>query len=266
MRAISFILFVFLLLLPAEAVASISVQSPLANDFRVSAGDVVRGAIVLRNETDQPQQVRFYQTDYLFAADGTNSFSDPGSHARSNALWIELAQVMVNLAPFEVLPVAYTVKVPPGGAAGAQAGTYWSIVMVESVDLSLGPDPASRQIGFRQVTRYGVQISTTFAQSGEQNIDFPRAQLLREASSQLLEVDLFNGGDYLATTDTWVEVYDAAGRRIDRRKGSAYRLFPGTSVRQRIELGELAPGTYEVLVLVEAGADEVFAAQYTVTI
>jgi hypothetical protein len=79
-------------------------------------------------------------------------------------------------------------------------------------------------------------------------------------------VDLFNRGDYLATTDTWVEVYDAAGRRIDRRKGSAYRLFPGTSVRQRIELGELAPGTYEVLVLVEAGADEVFAAQYTVTI
>ena len=56
---------------------------------RVSApGETYLGTIVVRNLTLQDQPVRIYQTDYLFFADGTSHFDDPGSAKKSNAKWI----------------------------------------------------------------------------------------------------------------------------------------------------------------------------------
>ena len=75
-------------------------------------------------------QVKLYQTDYLFSADGKNAFDAPGSQARSNAAWLQLNREQVTIAPDSVATVDYEVRVP--GGAGL-SGTYWSVVMVQEL-------------------------------------------------------------------------------------------------------------------------------------
>jgi hypothetical protein len=41
-------------------------------------------------------------------------------------------------------------------------------------------------------------------------------------------------------------------------------MYPGTSVRQRIVLPDLPEGEYRALVVVDAGGDDAFGAEYTI--
>jgi hypothetical protein len=40
------------------------------------------------------------------------------------------------------------------------------------------------------------------------------------------------------------------------------RIYPGTSIRQKIRLGSLEPGNYRALVILDGGGDQVFGAEY----
>ena len=65
--------------------ASVSVVGGLTREIVLQPGARTEGCIVLRNNTDQPQEVKVYQTDYLFWADGRNEYGEPGATPRSNA-------------------------------------------------------------------------------------------------------------------------------------------------------------------------------------
>jgi len=43
-------------------------------------------------------------------------------------------------------------------------------------------------------------------------------------------------------------------------------IYPGTSVRFRIDLGKNMAGTYKTLVVADCGGDELFGANYTLEI
>ena len=66
-----------------DGYAQISVRSGLSDDREAVSGMVYEGTILIKNETDEPQQAKIYQTDYLFFYDGTNLFAEPGSTPRS---------------------------------------------------------------------------------------------------------------------------------------------------------------------------------------
>jgi hypothetical protein len=63
--------------------------------------------------------------------------------------------------------------------------------------------------------------------------------------------------------DVTVELFGANGQSRGRISGGKFRMYPGTSVRHLMSLGEIPPGTYKALVLVDAGGQDVFGAQYT---
>ena len=63
--------------------------------------------------------------------------------------------------------------------------------------------------------------------------------------------------------EMYVELFDERGASVGTFRGALYRMYPGTSVRQSIDLTTVPPGTYKALVVVDAGADDVFGAQYT---
>ncbi|HET6566508.1 MAG TPA: hypothetical protein VFG50_01000, partial [Rhodothermales bacterium] len=82
------LLFFTLCLWVRAADAQVAVVSGLSEEHTAQPGETYQGAIQVRNQTAESQEVRVYQTDYLFYADGTNVYGAPGSTRRSNASWI----------------------------------------------------------------------------------------------------------------------------------------------------------------------------------
>jgi hypothetical protein len=123
------------------------------------------------------------------------------------------------------------------------------------------------QLGVRQVVRYGIQIATHVQGTGEGRLNAvdPALSVLDEGHAQL-ELAVSNEGTRLVVPETWVELYDESGTSLGRFEGATSRIYPGTSVRQRYDLGTLASGAYKALAVFDSGGDTVDAAEYALSI
>lgn len=257
--------------IPSPAAAQISVRSQLSHDETVVPGESYSGIILVRNDTDEIQQAKIYQTDYLFYADGTNYFGEPGQLERSNAKWIDLSASSMMVPPRGSVEISYRVNVPESINEAAPSGSYWSVIMVEGVPKSSPENVANERpdnsLGVTQVTRYGVQVASHMENAGGPVLSITESQLTRSENEEAtLNLAVQNEGDRLVRPDVWIELYGADGKPIGRKDGISNRLYPGTSIRQRINLGHLDPGSYRALVIMDAGNDDVFGAEYTLNI
>ena len=252
-----------------DGYAQISVRSSLSDDREAVSGMVYDGSIQIKNETGEPQQAKIYQTDYLFFYDGTNLFGEPGSTPRSNAGWIQFSPSVLTLPPYETLPVQYVVTVPVAIEGQPLEGTYWSMLMIESIasdspESTLPSAPDEGQYGVRQVIRYGVQVASHVNGTGRRTVAFASPELVQEKDgSTSLRLNIENTGSLLIRPTVWVKLYDISGASRGRLEGTENRIYPGTSVQQRINLGDLPEGTYKALVVVDAGGDNVYGTEYT---
>ena len=245
-----------------RALAQIAVIGSTLEEHVAAPGETYRGAIVVRNVTDETQRVRIYGTDYLFYADGTSRFDSAGTAARSNANWITLGARSVAIPANAEFTVTYEVKVP---RRDSLVGTYWSTIMVEGEKT---PPPANQaktqQVGLGAILRYAVQIATHVGSTGSRTIRFSRTQLVTKPdSSRAFNVDVENTGERAYKPALWIEVYDAAGSLVANVRQERGLLYPGTSLLQTFELGKLAGGSYRAVVFADSGDDAVFASQYT---
>ncbi|MDZ4701461.1 MAG: hypothetical protein SH809_17240 [Rhodothermales bacterium] len=265
-------LLLLLFCMAADARGQISLRTGLAQDKPVKPGMIYHAEILIRNDTAQPQEAKIYQTDYLFYADGTNEYGEPGSTLRSNATWIDFSPALLLIPPGETIPVNYSVTVPESVGGEPLSGTYWSMLMVEPIQAGdsesrLPRKPQAVEYGVRQVMRYGVQVATHIEEQARYDVSFTGVDLIAEADGRkVLEVIIENTGDAMISPSVWVEIYDAAGSEKERLMGSSFRLYPGTSVMQRMELNHLAKGNYEALIVVEAAGDYIVGAQYTLVL
>jgi len=260
--------FCCLSLLAANAALAgpVSVLGRLTRQATLQPGGKSEGTIVLRNNTDEPREVRVYQTDYLFYADGRNIYGEPGSVARSNSSWIAFAPRQVVVAAKATSSVHYTIQVPqePG-----LAGTYWSMLMVEPLaEGSLDPPEPEKgklKVGIRTVIRYGIQFVTHIADSGKSDIRFRDKRLLINDGKQILQLDIQNTGESWLRPLVWAQLYDEHGASMGRFDAGRLRLYPGCSARFRIDLSELSQlpaGNYTALIVADNGDEHVFGAQY----
>ena len=253
----------------APAQAQISVRSALSDDREVAAGTTYQGEVVVVNGSDTDQQAKAYLADYQFQADGTNEYGTPGASARSNAAWVRFAPSVLTLGPGQTGTVQYTVTVPAGDTL---SGSYWSLLMVESVppdapESTLGENSAEPRFGVRPVMRYGIQLASHVRGTGSAQVDFVGTELSAlEGGSHRLRVDVANTGTRMMRPEVWAEVFDATGGSRGRREGTVSRIYPGTSVRQQIDLGPLPAGAYKALVVVDAGGDDVYGAEYVLEV
>lgn len=257
----------FLGTLPVQA--QITVRGQLAHDLDVSPGQTVAGAVMVDNETRAVQQARVYLRDYHFQADGTNAYDEPGTTPRSNAPWVTFSPANLTVPPGSSVEISYSITVPEG----VEPGSYWSMLMVEAVDPSSAESTTGdeaqqeRQLGFRQVTRYGVQLAAHYRQAAVPEVAFENIQLLADEEGQTWFVaDVINTGNLMLRPEVYMRVFAEDGAESGPFEGVQYRLYPGTSVRQRIDLSSLAPGTYQTLLIVDNGDDAVFGGQYELTL
>ena len=264
LAAISRVFAIAFVLLPMRAaIAQIAVVGNTVEE-RVSApGETYLGTIVVRNLTSQDQPVRIYQTDYLFYADGTSHFNDPGTTKQSNATWITPTVRSLLVPPMSEMTVSYTVRVP---ALESLVGTYWSTIMVEGAPTEAGrPSGGRPQVGIGAVVRYAVQVATHIRATGSRKVAFAGAKFLTDTATgkQSFELEVQNAGERAYRPALWIEVYDEQGTMKANARQERGLLYPGTSLKQVFQLGKLPSGTYRAVVFADSGEDSVFASQFT---
>jgi hypothetical protein len=257
-----------LTLLADLTAAQVSVIGGLSYDRDARAGEKYEGSFVVKNDTEEPQEAKIYQRDYTFSRDGTNVYGEPGQLLRSNARWITFSPPYVLLPPRGSITVNYVVTVPKDSATARFTGSYWSMMMVEAIPVG-SPESSIRRgdsttFGLFQNIRYGIQIATHILNTGNRAVRFIDAKLVKqETGERVLQVDLENSGDLFMRPEVYVELFDAGGQSRGKIPGARFRMYPGTSVRQTIQLKDVPAGTYKALVVVDAGGQDVFGAQYT---
>ncbi len=257
-----FSLFLFLLI-PIASEAAVSVVGGLSHERALEIGKTYQGTIFIKNHGDAPEEVRVYQTDYLFFFDGRNLYGEPGETVRSNALWITFSPRRLRVPAKGRSAVNYTIRVPDDESL---TGTYWSMMMVEGMGKppeAVEEEKGKIKLGMRQVMRYGIQMVTHIGDTGVRELKFLKTKLLKEEKERILQVDIENIGERWLRPFLWAELYDEEGTYIGRFEGGRLRIYPGTSVRFKVDLSEVPKGIYKALVVADCGGDDVFGATYT---
>ena len=79
-------------------------------------------------------------------------------------------------------------------------------------------------------------------------------------------MDVENIGERWLTPVLFVELYAENGEYAGKFEGGKWRIYPGTSVRYRVDLTSLPEGTYKALIFVDNLDEYVFGAEYTLDI
>lgn len=269
---ISLLLALFLVASAGSTNAQISVRSELSDDREVQPGTTYEGVIQVANDTDEFQEAKIYQTDYRFYSDGSNVYGEPGQDARSNANWTRVSAPSITLPPRSMASVTYLVSVPEALEGKPLEGSYWSMIMVEAVpktspESTVNPETGEPEYALLQIMRYGVQVATHIQGTGASEVTMPDSGLERLEGGELaLRVIVENGGSRMIRPEIWVELYGEDGSAFGRRDGVQSRIYPGTSINQQIKLGDLEPGKYRALVILDGGGEEVYGAEYTLAL
>ncbi len=274
--------FLFLVLSARLCMAGVMVQGELTHERILQPGEGFEGKIELENTAETDCQVRVYQTDYLFRADGSNIYGQPGSASRSNAGWFSVSPNRLTIPPHEKASVYYSGQVPqsrelasihsdPQVLEGSGLiGTYWSMVMIEPMpeaDPEVAEDQTGRvKMGIQTKVRYGIQIVTNIGDGGKPQIKFLDKRLSSEQGRITLQMDIENTGERWLSPKVWVELYDSRGGRVGRFEGDKKRIFPGCSVRHQVDLSGVPQGSYKALVVVDNQDQYVFGARYDLEI
>lgn len=273
-----FCFFLFVVLSVDFSFAGVLVIGELTREKTVQPGETFEGTISLKNTGETSCQVNVYQTDYLFLADGSNIYGEPGTAVRSNADWLSVAPNRLSIPPDEMASVYYTVRVPQIQELVSTynniqvlespdlTGTYWSMVIVEPVPQT-GPETIEDEarkvkMGIQTKIRYGIQMVNNIGDTGARKIKFLDEKLINQDGRNFLQMDIGNIGERWLSPTLWVEIYDSHGAKVGRFENSKKRIYPGCSVRHRVDLTGVPKGKYKALVVADNGDEYVFGAKY----
>lgn len=242
--------------LPIILFAGISVTSELTHEYYTETGKTISGKINVKNSGDKPEIMQAFIKDYLFYADGSNDYAEPGTKERSNANWIIISPQKATIDPKSSISIDYKINVPKNGDFN---GSYWSMIMVEAIPEKT-PESNKKSLGLSINTRFGIQIITNFGTNIEPEIKFIDTKLIDDGDKKYLKLDIENTGAITVRSEIKVEVYDMEGNFIELFEGDNKRTYPGTSVNLKCELSKLKKGKYKAIIMADCGNNNIFGA------
>lgn len=244
-----------------DDVDGVSVASSLRNVHQASPGETQVIEITLKNTGEAAAAATIVHVDFVLDDQGDPIERPLHSLATSNASWSEVAS-QVEVPARGTIDVPVTVEVPPD----AEAGTYWSMLMVEPVGTTV--DQENVEAGVRTTVtvsfRFGVTLITNVGQPAERNLLFRDPALANDEASgtRTLSVTIDNPTRFLASTELWLELYDAQGNMVSEVQGGTLRIYPGMRRRHTFALGPLEAQAYQAVIIADAGRDAVFGVRY----
>lgn len=236
------------------ATAGIVVLNGLSHAHKMLPGEVYTGEIVVQNAQDSEQQVKLYLRDYLFYKTGEIQYDEPSGRQSSNTSWIKLSPTNVTLSPKEKKVIAYEIKVPE---TLPKEGTFWSVVMLESVQ-KLDETSAPNNVQINTQVRYAIQLITHIGNEFHKKLQISGVQLAKLDNTALAVVDVENVGNYLLTPHISLELFDGTGNSVGVFKSEKRKTFPGTSLRFKLPLQDIPKGDYKALLLADCDAENVY--------
>ena len=246
---------------------SIGIVNGLTHENKARAGETYETIIFLKNFGDREARIKIYQTDFYFYADGSQYYSEPGKIDRSNAAWITYYPRRNVIPAGETTEIKCVIAVPDEPSL---VGTYWSMIMIEPVPEAGAEEQTIEKdqvrFGIKQLLRYGIQIISHIGETGTRQIKFLNTEFLKEEGKKILQVDVENIGERWLRPVLFVELYDESGQMAGKFEGGKWRIYPGTSVRYRVDLTDVPAGTYKAMIIVDNLDEHVFGAEYTLDI
>jgi hypothetical protein len=256
---------VILLTFCLVAQAGVVIVGSLIHEKETGIGETYTGQIVASNNSDdKPQEVKLYQQDYFFEAEGKIFYNEPGTQIRSNAKWITYSPARFIIPPKENLIINYSIKVPNDPSL---KGTYWSVLMVEGVPEESPESALSTtrqiQVGIIQLIRYSIQLVSHIGTTGNKQIQFISTKMLSEGGKQLLILNVKNTGQRFLRPNLWAEFYTEDGNFLGKYDGGNYRLYPDTSTSYKMDITGLPKNKYKALIIADCGGDDIFGVNLT---
>ncbi len=264
MTRLATILITLSAMMPAAVPAFASfVASPMEHHLQVPAGGEGSARIIIRNTADSPMTLKLYLSDSNFDTEGREKDVDPGTVPRSCAPWVQLQDVLMEMAPGETRDTELRLKVP----ADAK-GSYWTKVYIEEVG---GPAPArtdDAERRFRVLMRQRVGIRIFQDVPGTQVLDAAVTGVKVGPSGgngREISVKVANQGNALLRCHGHLEIRDHLGgvsEVIPLGSNGEFWVFPGK--RRSLSAASnvpLSPGTYTALAVVDFGGEHLVAGE-----
>ena len=216
------IVFALLLAVSATGVAQVIVEGELTRIHESEPGADHSGSILLKNVSTMAEELRIYQTDYFFYADGRSLYDEVGSVTRSNGNWIDFFPRRFSIPAKGSVQVNYSIEVPEDPSL---AGTFWSVLMVEILPPSSaasstndGDSEEDVAVGIQQVFRYGIQMVTHIGEAVAGRPEIIAARLLNEDTGKALQIDVENTGERWLRPTVWADLYDIEGNHVGKSR------------------------------------------------
>lgn len=232
---------------PATLRAQFSVR-PVVVDF--PAGSAATRVATVKNEGEAPRTFRVYAADFDRAPDGEHRFMAAGDHGRSCSERLSVFPEQITVEPGASVQVRITMEPGPR--------TCWSLVFFETTE---GGDR-----GVRIGQRIGVKVYGTGPDARtDARLDSVRAS--PTAAGVRVSFHVVNTGQRVVRPTGEVEVRDLEGDVAATGRVGSLSVLPGRT--RRVELtveGELPPGRYVAVPLLDIGADYLVGGQAGVRI
>lgn len=244
-----------------HAVAAIEVLGSTIIKYSAYKGETYSTILKVRNTGDKDQGVKIYQSDYLYDYKGVSYYNDPGTHRRSNALWIKYSTQSIILKGKEIQSIPIEITVPQSDSL---VGTYWSLIMVEGVS-PIAPPNTKGQLNITESVRYAIQIITNIGNTGNGVLEFLNPGIVNDSGKNIFEFVLQNNGERLISPDVSMELFDAeTGESVKLLKAPKNGMYPTTSTKWRFPLeGIPTKKTYKAVIVADGSGDDVFGMEYT---
>ena len=108
--------------------------------------------------------------------------------------------------------------------------------------------------------RYAIQVISQIGKTGSVGLSFANAKLVKVEGKPIFAIDVENTGQRSLKSSLWLELYSQMGKPIGKFQGEARRLYPGTSARFQIDLGQTPDGKYLGMVAADGAGDNLFGA------
>lgn len=268
MKEMRFIIcFIVMLSCPYLLLAEISIKGQLTHEYEVETGATYTGKIVIDNIGEEPEDVKVYQTDFESSAGGVRHYREFNTTPRSNAKWLTISPKRFRVPAGGTYTLHYTIKVPGDKTLD---GTYWSILMAESIpkespeSSEFAPDKVT--LGIRTRLRYAIRMITHIEGTGSVLPQILSSKLTEEEEKRFLQVDVLNAGTGLLRILLWSELYNEQGGYVGKYSGQRLAIFPGSSIRFKVDLTNVPKNKYRALVVMDCGNNDFFGTNYSLLI